>query len=68
MTAERQNLNELLSVLEEIRAKKYPDVPKDLVYRIAVNQYDNQDDRGKARSETMRIVGEYVNELRGEDE
>lgn len=68
MTSERQNLNELLSVLEEIRTKKYPDVPKELVYNIAVSQYDNQDDRGKARSETMRIVGEYVNELREEDE
>jgi hypothetical protein len=68
MTAERQNLNELLSVLEKIRMQRYPDVPKDLVYNVAVNQYDNQDDRGKARSETLKIVSKYVNELREEDE
>ena len=68
MTAERQNLNELLSVLEKIRMQRYPDVPKDLVYNVAVNQYDNQDDRGKSRSETLKIVSKYVNELREEDE
>ena len=48
--------------------QRYPDVPKDLVYNVAVNQYDNQDDRGKARSETLKIVSKYVNELREEDE
>ena len=57
----RQNLTELLSVLEEIRSKEFPDVPKEMIEKIALSQYDNQDDRNKARSETMRVIAEYVN-------
>lgn len=59
----RQNLNELLSVLEEIRSSKYPDVPKELIEQIAISQYDNQDDRNKARTETMKTLAEYINNL-----
>ncbi len=61
--ATRQNLNELLNVLEEIRSNKYPDVPKELIEKIAIAQYDNQDDRNKARSETMRTLAEYINKM-----
>ena len=59
----RQNLTELLAVLEEIRATEYPDVPKELIERIAVSQFDNQDDRNKARTETMRVIAEYINKI-----
>ncbi|OCN03396.1 hypothetical protein A7X67_10960 [Clostridium sp. W14A] len=59
----RKNLNELMEVLEEIRSSKYSDVPKELIEKIAVTQYENQDDRNKARNETMRIVAEYVNKI-----
>lgn len=59
----RQSLNELLEVLEEIRSKEYPDVPKELIERIALSQFDNQDDRNKARSGTMRVIAEYVNKI-----
>lgn len=66
MTA-RQNLNELLAVLEEIRSSDYPDVPKELIEKIAMSQYDNQDDRNKARPETMRILADYVNRVGGSE-
>lgn len=59
----RQNLNELLNVLEEIRSSKYPDVPKELIEQIAISQYDNQDDRNKARTETMKTLADYINKL-----
>ena len=59
----RQNLTELLTVLEEIRSKEYPDVPKELIVRIAESQFINQDDRTKARNETMRVITEYVNRI-----
>lgn len=59
----RQNLNELLKVLEEIRSNKFPDVPKELIERIAVAQFDNQDDRNKARTETVNLISEYVNKI-----
>ena len=61
----RQNLNELLNVLEEIRSSKYPDVPKELIEQIAISQYDNQDDRNKARTETMKTLAEYINKIGG---
>ena len=59
----RQNLNELLAVLEEIRSKEIPDVPKEMIERIVLSQYDNQDDRNKARTDTMRVIAEYVNKI-----
>lgn len=59
----RQNLNELISVLEGIRSTKYPDVPKVLVENIALAQYENQDDRSKARIRTMNIIHEYVGKI-----
>lgn len=61
----RQNLNELLNVLEEIRSKEYPDVPKDLIERIALSQYYNQDDRNRARTDTMHVIAEYINKIEG---
>ena len=36
----RQNLTELLAVLEEIRSKEFPDVPKDMYY---CDGHDGQD-------------------------
>lgn len=59
----RENLTELLTVLEEIRSKDFPDVPKELVEKIAMSQFDNQDDRNDARNETMRTIAEYVNKI-----
>lgn len=56
----KTNLNDLLEVLEQIRAEKYPDVPKELVEKIALSQYENQDDRSMARSDTTKIIGEYM--------
>ena len=63
MTTTRQNLTELLSVLEEIRSKEFPDVPKEMIEQIALAQFDNQDNRNKARTDTMRVVAEYVNKI-----
>ena len=52
----KTNLNDLLDVLEDIRANKYPNVSKELVEQIALSQYENQDDRGLARTETTNII------------
>ena len=59
----RQSLTELLAVLEEIRSQYYPDVPKEMIERIAESQFDNQDDRNKARTDTMQVIAEYVNKI-----
>ena len=57
----RQNQNELLSALEEIRSTKYPEISTDVIKRIVASQYNNQDERTKARTETLRIIAEYIN-------
>ncbi len=59
----RQNLTELLAVLEEIRSKEFPDVPKEMIEKIAMSQFVNQDDRNKARTDTMHVIAEYVNKI-----
>ena len=59
----RQNINELLQVLEQVRQEKYPDVPKELVEKVAMIEYENQDDRGKARTEVMNAIAEYINTI-----
>lgn len=59
----RQNLTELLKVLEETRAKEFPDVPKEMIERIAIAQFDSQDDRNKARTDTMHVIAEYINKI-----
>lgn len=63
MTTTRQNLTELLNVLEEIRSTEYPNVPKEMIEQIALAQFENQDNRNKARTDTMRLVAEYVNKI-----
>lgn len=60
----KTNLNDLLEVLEQIRAEKYPDVPKELVEKIALSQYEKQDDRSMARSDTTKIIGEYMSNIK----
>lgn len=64
MNMTKTNLNDLLEVLEQIRAEKYPDVPKELVEKIALSQYENQDDRSMARSDTTKIIGEYMSNIK----
>ena len=64
MNMTKTNLNDLLEVLEQIRAEKYPDVHKELVEKIALSQYENQDDRSMARSDTTKIIGEYMSNIR----
>ena len=59
----RQNVTELLAVLEEILSNEYPDVPKEMIEQIALAQFDNQDDRNKARIETIQVIASYVNKI-----
>ena len=43
-------VNELISVLEEIRQAKYPDIPASLIKDIVTAQYQNQDNRTAGRT------------------
>ena len=64
MSMTKTNLNDLLNVLEQIRIEKFHDGPQELVKQIALSQYENQDEREKARSNTIRIIGEYMNNIK----
>lgn len=59
----RNNLDEMLMVLEEIRAEKYPDIPAEVVRKIAESQFSNQDNRRSARDLTRMAVMDYINSM-----
>jgi hypothetical protein len=58
----RNNLDELLDVLEGIRRTKYPHIPAEVIREIVIAQYDNQDKRLEARNATNKIVNDFLNE------
>ncbi len=57
----RDNLEELLDVLETIRQEKYPEIPQEVIKKIVIAQFDNQDKRLEARNKTTRIVSDFIN-------
>ena len=63
----QSNLQELLSVLEEIRAKEYPDIPAEVIAKIVIAQYENQDNRTKARSLTMKTISDFLGTIGAEE-
>jgi len=61
---ERNNLDELLRVLESIRAEKYPDIPAKVIQDIVNAQYNNQSesDRRHGRQQTTQIIMQFLND------
>lgn len=59
----RSNLDELLDVLDQIRHDKYPQIPADVIRKIIIAQYENQDKRLEARNLTNSIVAEFLNSV-----
>ena len=53
-------VNELISVLEEIRQAKYPDIPASLIRDIVTAQYQNQDNRTAGRTNTLGVIQDYL--------
>ena len=62
---ERNNLDELLQVLEEIRAERYPDIPCELVRDIVFSQFENQSDQDRiqGRQDTTKLVMKYLDDM-----
>lgn len=62
---ERNNLKELLRVLEELRAEQFPDIPMQVINDIVVAQYDNlsEDDRMSARAKTTETIMQFLNDV-----
>lgn len=61
MTASN-NLAELLLTLEEIRQENYPDIPKSIVERVLLLEYQHQDNRVKGRSLVRKVIKQYLRE------
>lgn len=53
-------VNELISVLEEIRREKYPEIPASLIKEIVTAQYQNQDNRTAGRISTLGLIQDYL--------
>ena len=63
----RSNLDELLDVLENIRKEQYPHIPAQVIRDIVIAQYDNQDNRLEARTETTKVVNSFLNSIKSEE-
>ena len=63
----RSNLDELLDVLEGIRREKYPHIPAEVIRKVVIAQYDNQDKRLVARTATNEIVNDFLNEAAAQE-
>ena len=64
----RSNLDELLDVLEGIRKEKYPHIPAEVIRKIIIAQYDNQDKRLEARNATTKIVNDFLNKATSQED
>lgn len=53
-------INELVSVLEIIRAKQHPEIPASLIQEIVNAEFSSQDDRTTARRNTQKIIDDFL--------
>jgi len=53
-------VEELLAVLEKIRAEKYPDIPEDLIGSIVLAEYENQDDQGEGHRLVKKAIDDFL--------
>jgi hypothetical protein len=63
MTMTNVEKNELISVLEEIRSTKYPDVPAELIVDIVSAEFDSLDDRAKARKDAQKVIDDFLKQV-----
>ena len=53
-------INELISVLEKIRAEQHPEIPASLIQGIVNAEFSSQDDRAKARHDTQKVIDDFL--------
>ena len=53
-------INELISVLEKIRAEQHPEIPASLLQEIVNGEFSSQDDRTKARRDTQKVIDDFL--------
>lgn len=57
-------VDELLGVLEKVRAEKYPDIPADLIAAIVKAQFENQDNTEQGSRITRKLVDDYLKNVK----
>lgn len=53
-------INELISILEKIRAEQLPEIPASLIQEIVNAEFSSQDDRTKARRDTQKVIDDFL--------
>ena len=53
-------IEELVSVLEEIRSSQYPDIPAELIRNIVYAEFEKQDDRTQGRKDVKKLVDDFL--------
>lgn len=53
-------INELISVLEKIRAEQHPEIPASLIQEIVNAEFSSQDDRTKVRHDTQKVIDDFL--------
>jgi hypothetical protein len=56
-------VEELLKVLEAIRAEKHPSIPPGLIRSIVESQFENQDDRAQGRRDTKNLIDDFLKQV-----
>lgn len=63
MTMNKVEVEELLKVLETIRAEKYPDITNELIRNIVQSQFENQDDRVQGYRDTKKLIDDFLKQI-----
>ena len=53
-------IDELISVLEKIRAEQHLEIPASLIQEIVNAEFSSQDDRTKARHDTQKVIDVFL--------
>lgn len=53
-------IDELISVLEKIRAEQHLEIPASLIQEIVNAEFSSQDDRAKARHDTQKVIDVFL--------
>lgn len=63
MTMNKVEVEELLKVLETIRAEKYPDIPSELIRSIVQAQFENQDNRAQGHRDAKNLIDGFLKQV-----
>lgn len=56
-------VEELIGVLEKIRAEQHPEIPSELIRDIVEAEFERTDDRAQARKETKCLIDDYLKKV-----